>query len=650
VIDSGDDDLFAIRTFQLDAFDRLQVAPSKYISRIVENVSFIPTGGQRWEREIQVNIPTLPDIPPHQVFRSQPSDFIVSLGTFRRRRFADLKVTTDNGLSCRLLTRRQHGYCLATCLLLQLLNTSEWSDLDSTALHDLHSHLAAMITTVPRNDAYTSERAQGLLVSLFDKSGITDPSRLSAASEILASRCESIAEQTQYLCWVTAKPGESVQIFATYTQADSPRPYFEPEPQEDAVTDSVLRLKWRNRRTRLYARYNLFPLRYAFNAPSYGSCQSYYFTITPPPETRISLLDWGNGSRFRTAVADSLWRSHNVKCENLRPPDGTAEELDCSRFSYHFHNRRLVKDRRSQVRSGQAKQDNDKRSPGGDRRSRLLLDPARINVFVRPEPIDNGKLAAIGLLGVALAVLAERGALVGSGINQWLLLAPAALVLYVGQQRQHYYARFTKRYRLSIWAYVALSMMFAGSIAFDSPSIPLIPAGISGYEPRAISALFGCASVALAFASMWSGKYFEVTTGNRYRRIIQRVCRYDDPSLLKAWRKRQNRPVRDFPDPMGEHPSDKIYAATARHGIDRLLFSTAGILALALCAMTLHWPWNWQWGASEGCKLKAQTLTQKAQERGESRTGHCVNDRLVVATIAPTAHAEVAHGAAVKGP
>ena len=87
----------------------------------------------------------------------------------------------------------------------------------------------------------------------------------------------------------------------------------------------------------------------------------------------------------------------------------------------------------------------------------------------------RGKLAAVGLLGVGVAVLGERGTLMRShsgSISQWLLLAPAALVAYIAQQRRHHYARFTTRYRVFLWLYTLVAMLFAGSITFGAPKVP----------------------------------------------------------------------------------------------------------------------------------------------------------------------------------
>jgi hypothetical protein len=631
-MDIDDDDLSMIGAFQLNALDRMQTESSKYVWRIVERVSFLPIGGQQWERQVQLRLPSLPPIQAHKHLLGE-SHFIVSLGTFRRRRFADFTVTTDGGSQCRLLTRRQHGYSLASCLLFQFLHSEEWGALDQSALRNLHSYLVGMMTTVPSNEKYTVQGAQKLLDKLFRASDITNSDRKKAARKILSTHCESIAKQTQYLCWVTAKPGDTVRLSASYTQADSPSPRYEREPESEGMTSSRARLWWRNWRTREYAKYNMFPFRYSFDTPSYSDCQSYYFTITPPLDTRITLLDWGNGSRVRTAVEDTGWdkKKHDGQ-EEPSPPDGIAEELDCASFGYHFHNHRTTKRRRSDEQPG-----SDRRRRQSDRRRHSSAETTRLHAFMRPDPIDNGKLVAIGFLSLSLTVMAERGTILpggGSSISQWLLLTPAALVLFVSQQRRHHYARFTRRYRLSVWIYIILAMLFAGSVAFGAPAIPLLSAGENAAAPRVISATFALASGILIVASIWSGRYFERTTRKRYRHIVRRVRIFGTPSLREVtfkyrWRPgyhmKPTKPVKISPDPRGKHPSDKVYTSTARHGIDRALGLTGSVVLFVALTMIFHW-FHWHWGVGEECAITKAHDQRVAAEKGKPLgEGRCEN-------------------------
>jgi hypothetical protein len=614
---ASDDDLSVLRAFQLDALDRLQTDSSTYVTRITECVSFLHPGGQQCEREVQLRLPT--PAGSHDPDRNASDRlYVVSLGTFRRTRFPDFAVTMQDGSRCHLLSRRQHGHCLATCLLRSFFYDEEWPGLDQSTLRELHQYLAGMITTMAPSGRYRAVEASRRLRDLMVASEITDVTRLTAASKMLATHCKVLEAQTQYLCWVRGYPGEMVCLQATYTQADSP--VFHHEDESLAQTSSALRLWWRNRRMREYARFNVFPFRYTFNAPAYMDCQSYYFSITPPGETRVVLLDWGSGGRYRTTAPSAYWGRPSKSPEPVTPPDGAASEVDSARFSYHFHNRRT---QRKAI------------GPDSRRADRSVF--ARIHAFLRPDPEDAAKLAAVGALGLGLAILGERGTLFrtySGGNSQWLLLVPAALVIYIGQQRRHHYARFTRRYRFWLWAYTFFAMLFAGSVAFSAPSSPILEDS-SASVPRSLSAAFAIASAALIVSARWRGRHFERAARKRHVRINHRVRVFGTPELVEVicrfrWRRRYwrrpTRPIELKPDPRPNHPSDRVYSAIARHSIDRVMLATVGLCVLAACAMALHFR-GWHWGLGEACAISRQHAQQIAAEegrpmgRGDCRSG-----------------------------
>ncbi|HXT91971.1 MAG TPA: hypothetical protein VN714_22275, partial [Trebonia sp.] len=569
-----DDDVDLVQAYQLDALSRMQWDPSRYVWRVTEEVGFLEAGGQRWSREIQLRLPTLPSIEAHGGLATKTVPYIVSLGTYRRRRFADFSVATEDGSRCHLLTRRQHGHVLAMLLIRQFLDEAEWlrtCHKDSVA--DMVAFLASIITSVPLIQDDIADAAKTHLKRVLDDAKVTDKDKRNDKVVLLETNCQRIAKETKYLCWVEGKPGSTVFLRADYTQSDTPR--SADETRQASGTNNPWRLKWRNWRTRQYARYNIFPQRYTFNAPAYEDCKSYYFRIAPPTETRVAFLDWGSGRRFRTDREDRhlgwRWRGRAEAADK-------AAELDCADFAYHFYNRR----------NGPPGEANGFK--GKEQRGPARGVGARVHAFVRIEPADNSKLIAAGLLGFALAVLAQRGTLFSStsGAGQWLLLAPAALVLFVTQQRKHHYARVTTPYRVMVWLYIVLAMLFAGSIAFDAPSLPLLGADHHEIAPRAISGLFAIGSGLLVIASAWSAFYFEWSTRRRFRRVWGRVDVFGSPAFLTVLRKYRWRPKywrmpqQPLPDDMVDinekkkHPSDKVYAAVARHGIDRGL-SLAGL-------------------------------------------------------------------------
>jgi hypothetical protein len=92
---------------------RLLSLPTRYVHRCAERVSFLPSGGMRWTRTIQIEVPPLRQLEGH------PSDdwHVISLGMFERRRFPDIVVTDAARRRLNLLTRQEHGVVLANAVL-----------------------------------------------------------------------------------------------------------------------------------------------------------------------------------------------------------------------------------------------------------------------------------------------------------------------------------------------------------------------------------------------------------------------------------------------------------------------------------------------------------------------------------------------------
>jgi hypothetical protein len=565
--------------------------------------------------------------------------FIVSLGTFQRQRFPDFTVTAQDGSRCHLLSRRQHGYCLAICMIRPFLYDEEWglalnSPRAAIALDDLRIYLSGMITTVPSHPDYTPGGASMLFVALLVSLGI-DLKRIDRAAGVFRVRCTQALVGTQYLCWIDAKAGTTIQLYARYTRADTPQTRDESDivrPEKQGLLAATfhrmrqLRLAWRNTRSRWYAYYNVFPVRYSIATPAYDHCGSYYFTIRPPDETQITLLDWRTGRRFRRKRSMS-GRSNKRMARARRkrsPSNNLVRVVDCADFAYHFHNRRTPGG------SETAK-------PGAiERRRTNAPTGTEVHAFLRSEPIDNAKLVAVGFLSLCLAAFAGSGALSPSnstGTSQWLLLAPAALVLFVGQQRHHHYAYFTRPFRLLIWAYIVFAMLFAGSTVFDLSRAPLLSESVIDILPSVASGMFAIASLIVIIAFAWSGSYFDWVTRRRYRRVIQRVHLFGTPSLgdtlwryrwrPKYWRKPMNPLSAQEISPWlrSNHPSDKIYAAIARHAIDRVIAITFGLAATGVVLMLLL-----GWGKPEECVITKAHAQQLASEKGKAiGSGRCVN-------------------------
>jgi uncharacterized membrane protein len=646
-----DNDLSFVRTAQLDALERMQTDASMYYWRIVEEVSFLAPRGQQWTRRIELRLPSLPNNVAHD--RVEHSGyFIVPLGTFRRVRFPDFEVSAEGGNACHLLTRRQHGYALAACLTRQLF-AEHWVeeidpefDPDRQALGELHSYLASMITTMA-GSGFTEDGAVAALDRLLASSGIEDEEAMTGAREVLRKHCRSsLFDQTQYLCWVQAGYGEIVHLTATYTQADTAR--FVPEVDGSRSEPRIL---WRNWRTMQYGKYNVLPLHYSFDAPEYRDCKSYYFTVTAPADSRITLLDWVNGRHFHGPAEDRpLWNwlrrrlprmmrrsafERDAPDESESPgdgmlPDGAAQELDCAKFAYHFYNRRNISDRRH--REGETPKE---RRRSVERRAGARMLRARLHVFVRAERTDDSQLLAIGVLSLILAVLAEFGSLFtastvpgrGGSVGQWLLLAPAALTLFTAQQRRHRYAGLTRRYRLWLWLYTALATVFAASVAFESPR------GVADWWPAFISGAFAVASGVLIATTAWSGRLFERGARRRCEKIIQRVDELGTPSAIEAGIQQRrgvaggNVNPADLRERRNAHPSYMSYIATARHGIDRA-FGAIAVLAVSCGVVMIFFV---PWGTSEECEANRDGQQRRAIEHGQlpPTLGECNGDRWI---------------------
>ena len=171
------DDRRAIGPPQLRVLLQMLRYPASYTQRIVERLSFLTPSGQCWERHTQVAVP--------EDLSAQPSgdgiedEFIVSLGMFKRRRFADFTVRDSRGRRLNLVTRQQHGHCLTTALILKYLANSRVTALGHPA-HDeawsaLYAAIYAMFTSVQTESAEldgTAREAGRAFAALLDSLGV----------------------------------------------------------------------------------------------------------------------------------------------------------------------------------------------------------------------------------------------------------------------------------------------------------------------------------------------------------------------------------------------------------------------------------------------------------------------------------------------
>lgn len=505
VNDLGDmGDLSHLEIWQLKALQRMLRFPSAYTQRVVETLSFIESGCQHWRRDIQLRLPNVaaPNIEPGQV-----QTFIVSLGMFKRRRFPDFSVRDADGRRLPLLTRHQHGYCLATAMVRRFIpEASEWEALSRAAdgpgaLDELYAALVQMLTSVTHDTDPKSNDVDEALRRVLRCLPEVPLSRVDAAANLLAEAYDQMAYQTQYLCWVTGVPGSVVTLHVEYTMADAPRLEAGDRhvdlPTSYRTSSKVLRaiyerhVRFRRLRVRTYARVGLSPLYYVVRSPSNDHTGSYYFTVRPPADSRVILLDWG---------ADRCW-------------DRTSREVDSGYPTCHVHN-------------------------GEGNFARTAVRPF-ISLFVRADTADHGRLSAVALLSLALAFIAQRGHFLGdvSDEAQWLLAAPAAVILFIGWQRRHHYGPQMRSLRYVLWVYVAILAAFAVSVSFAPVDVGEALA-TDGFWEDAISGTLALASLALLTGLFASGPIYERSTRRAFARAYGRVRIYPD-SWSRAGRLRR---------------------------------------------------------------------------------------------------------------
>lgn len=507
----------------------MQRYPTAYVQRVVEQLSFLPTGGQHWQRDVQMRLPTDPsttgediEVQPIRVAPTMRADskqlFIVSLGMFTRSRFADFTVCDAAGRRLPLLTRLQHGFCLATCFMFKYFSEEQLPKVYSQqpAFDELWEAIFHLFTTVGGagdSEAASVEEIAEILVGLLE-------SLEAPTDEIERKRTRFLAEYTalqtvtQYLCWAIAEPGEPISLTATYTMADAPQisvHAFGSKPTEGQV-GKLARVKawWHSKkhafaikRTGFYASTGLGPLNYELLTPAHDHTGSYYFVIKPPENCRVSYLDWG--------LDNSI--------------DNQAGEVDCAYSSVHIHNGATLVD-----------------DPPPDPVPRSSIAGSEISAFLRADFKEHWPLLIAAILTILLAVLAERGEFVsrGGGVSSVLLIAPTALLAYIAQRQSHHYAEATRWMGPLLIVYLLANIAFIASVKYDVLGGDTI-LGRANVLDDAISAAMVIASaglilwfIAISYRDRIIRRYFK--RGQPPNDAVQRysalVLRYGDGTLV----------------------------------------------------------------------------------------------------------------------
>lgn len=435
---AAEDDLTVLHPEHLEALGMVIFQPSRYLQRVVEHLSFLPAGGERWQRDIQLRIPS-PESSPQE-----PPDgrFIVSLGLFRRFRFPDFTVKDGAGDRLNLVTRRQHQHCITMTSIRKWMDKEDWERASQDAeeeLLTLYSQMADIITNIKHPSTYSPEDVKVSAKALMEKLGKseTEIERVAGGLKIASGL---LSRYTHYLCWVPAEWGDTLSVSATYTMSDTVRIAGERRKAIDPEETS----RWARSRSRFYTSLGLYPVPYELRAPAHDHAGSYYLTIEPPEDAHVSMLDWGHD----------------------RSLDGASVETDCAFATCHIHNGDQMKKETpaepEQTDSGEGEKDEEVKQES--------IAGAKISAFLRADPVDHAALIAVALFNICLAWLAQRGEFDpggGDSQQQWLLLAPTLVVALIAQHRRRYYSSVTRSVRITLWIYLAINALFGASVAFD---------------------------------------------------------------------------------------------------------------------------------------------------------------------------------------
>jgi hypothetical protein len=418
------EDRYAVTPNRIACLAEMLGRPTLHIQRFVEQVVFIPSGGQQWTRTLQIRIPETA-LPPQRCWR------IVSLGQFARRRFPDFFVTDADDMRINLLTRQQHGEALAGATIVRHVNSLqddkrhliEHDPHVRSLFDDLYKNLLSFSTTAGETAGNYETDLVAMFGHLLESLDITTD-RLERLKDF-AQDCRGAAGATRYLCWVEAKRNEVINLQVAYSVRD-PLHDIENESvrailgkfKDGASRDGHLRKKtW----AEWYRDFGIAPHNYEFNIPGSQHMGSYYFTVAPPPGTVIPYLDW----EIDNSIDDT--------------------EIDCALASAHIHG-------------------------DGDTSVASNARGGKVRAYLRCTQHYHKQIVGSTILNVLLVYFVAKGRLpgkVGESTQSFLIVVPSVLIGYLVQQQRHYYAHALRRQRGVLWAYLAISVLFIVGIVFS---------------------------------------------------------------------------------------------------------------------------------------------------------------------------------------
>jgi len=401
--------------------------------RFVEQLSFVPNGGQEWCRTLQLEVPS------GAKAQRKPAWWIVPLGQFDRRRLADVLVEDATGRRLNLLTRSQHGEALSNLVTITyVLSLLPSEGFTSNTTRRLTGDFQSLLFKFFTGNGHPSDEGAGLVDTFLTLQD--DYARLVATLGLSSSRRDQLTEafrddleswiaRTQYLCWLQATPGEVVNLQVSYTASD-PKHELEIGSVQQAFRSIRIGLpgkrseRARQQRANWYRQYGLAPIDYEFKAPPDPRPGSYYMTIDPPPYTSLTYLDWDDGHHFNETHSED---------EEL--------EVTCAKPAAHIHS---------------------------DESS--AKDAGSIRAYLRCAPYRHKQILGATALNFAVVWLLAKGSLplnLTEPLQGFVVAVPTIVIGFLAQQQRHYYSQVMRRQRALLWFYLLSSVLFLVSAAFS---------------------------------------------------------------------------------------------------------------------------------------------------------------------------------------
>lgn len=523
--------------------------PTLYRQRCVEHLSFLPAGGQQWQRTLQTQIPSTA-APDGTEWR------IVSLGEFKRRRFPDFTITNEDGTRLNRLTRQQHGVVLTRAILsthLFRLPEEYLSRLEGAGALKMYEKLRdslydffTSVGDIPNPEEETINKIF-LFSALLNSIGVplATPEQHDEFRKRLSDFARDFANNLQviqYLCWVKAEPNEILSLQVCYTNQDTLTSLMGKGRFANPIKSiyrgffqKPCKGKRRRREARLsgYVQLGLAPLSYRFPVPT---AHSYYLTIDPPLKTDVTYYDWGPGKDNNSFEAS----------------DGL---LDSAYTGVHLHNRQATN---------------------------RHVKPRTIRPYVRCRAREHKQIAFGALLNVAFVLLAAHGRFVasfGTSAQTWLLVTPTILIAFLAEQQKHYYAHTVRRQRAVLWVYLALSVIFLVAISFSRTH------GTAGSQHWGLVAtvaawLFAASSI---FICVWYaplGYSYQLITEKWAKRNLKKNGKKHVRLKIGTWQ---------LCSAKNNRPAWEVYDDVIRKFCDTVLGSAVAATLIATALIILTW-------------------------------------------------------------